>query len=139
ILNNTGGEKIVTLGEEMKTKMMDDVGVFRTADGMASAIEKMRELRQRYKNVSIDDHGKRFNTDLLNAWEPGCVLDVARATAVPAHARLERRGANAREGHPKHNDTESVKHPVPWMDGDQVRWGYRRGPSTQGEPKEPDY
>ncbi len=139
ILNNTGGEKIITLGEEMKTKMMDDVGVFRTADGMASAIEKMRELRQRYKNISIDDHGKRFNTDLLNAWELGCLLDVALATAVSAHARPESRGAHAREDFPKRNDTEWLKHTMAWMDGDQVRLEYKPVTITKYEPKERVY
>src|SRR5690606_10288177 len=65
ILNSNGKEKIVHIAEEMKTKMMDDVGVFRTAEGMASAEQKIRELRERYQHISVDDHGKRFNTDLL--------------------------------------------------------------------------
>ncbi|UYN92468.1 MAG: succinate dehydrogenase flavoprotein subunit [Anaerolineales bacterium] len=139
ILGKSGGEKIVTLGEEMKTKMMDDVGVFRTAEGMTSAIEKMRELRERYKNISVDDHGKRFNTDLLNAWELGCLLDVALATAVSAEARPESRGAHAREDFPKRNDTEWLKHTLAWMDGNQVRLEYKPVTITKYEPKERVY
>jgi succinate dehydrogenase / fumarate reductase flavoprotein subunit len=80
LLKNTGGEKVVTISEEMKVKMMDDVGVFRSEAGMSSAVDKLRELRQRYKKVSVEDQGRKFNTDLLNAWELGCLLDVALVT-----------------------------------------------------------
>ncbi len=139
ILSNKGGEKIVTLGEEMKMKMMDDVGVFRTAEGMQSAAEKMRELRSRYSNVSVDDHGRRFNTDLLNAWELGCLLDVALVTAVSAEARPESRGAHSREDFPKRDDTDWLKHTLAWLDGDQVKLDYKPVTITKHQPMERVY
>jgi succinate dehydrogenase / fumarate reductase flavoprotein subunit len=139
ILNKEGGEKVVTLGEEMKTKMMDDVGVFRTAEGMASAEQKIRELRERYKNVGVDDHGKRFNTDLLNAWELGCLLDVALVTAVSAAARPESRGAHAREDFPKRDDANWLKHTMATLKDGQVSLEYKPVTITKYEPKERVY
>lgn len=139
ILSNNGSEKIVHIGEEMKTKMMDDVGVFRTAEGMASAEQKIRELRERYKHVSVDDHGKRFNTDLLNAWELGCLLDVALATTVSAAARPESRGAHAREDFPKRNDAEWLKHTMATLKDDKVTLDYKPVTLTKYEPKERVY
>ncbi|MBX3048216.1 MAG: FAD-dependent oxidoreductase [Anaerolineales bacterium] len=139
ILSNQGGEKIVTLGEEMKMKMMDDVGVFRTAEGMQSAAEKMRELRGRYPNISVDDHGRRFNTDLLNAWELGCLLDVALVTAVSAEARPESRGAHSREDFPKRDDVDWLKHTLAWLDGDQVKLDYKPVTITKHQPMERVY
>jgi succinate dehydrogenase / fumarate reductase flavoprotein subunit len=139
ILNNTGTEKIVHVSEEMKIKMMDDVGVFRTSAGMKSAEVKIRELRERYKNISVDDHGKRFNSDLLNAWELGCLLDVALATTVAAEARQESRGAHAREDFPKRDDPNWLKHSLVWLNGDEVKLDYKPVTITKYEPKERVY
>jgi succinate dehydrogenase / fumarate reductase flavoprotein subunit len=139
LLNAHGGEKVVHLAEEMKTKMMDDVGVFRTSEGMKSAEAKIRELRERYKKITIDDHGKRFNTDLLNAWELGCLLDVALVTTVSAEARPESRGAHAREDFPKRDDANWLKHTMAWMQNDQVKLDYKPVTITKYEPKERVY
>ncbi len=134
LLNGSGSEKVVHIAEEMKNKMMDDVGVFRTAEGMQSAEQKMRELRQRYQNIHVDDHGKRFNTDLLNAWELGCLLDVALVTTVSAAARMESRGAHAREDFPKRDDANWMKHTLAWMAGDQVKLEYKPVSVTKYQP-----
>ena len=97
LLNNSGGERAALISEEMKSEMMDNVGIFRTEEGMQAAETKMIELRERYQKIGVDDHGKVFNTDLLNTWELGCLLDVAQVTAASAVARKESRGAHARK------------------------------------------
>ncbi|HEX9595644.1 MAG TPA: FAD-dependent oxidoreductase, partial [Anaerolineales bacterium] len=139
LLSGSGGERIVHIGEEMKLKMMDDVGVFRTAEGMKSAEEKVRELRQRFAKISVDDHGRKFNTDLLNAWELGCMLDVALATTISAEARQESRGAHAREDFPKRDDPNWMKHSLAWLDGDQVKLDYKPVVVTKYQPMERVY
>ena len=139
ILSSTGGERLVHISEEMKTKMMDDVGVFRTAQGMQSAEQKIRELRQRYQKISVDDHGRKFNSDLLNAWELGCMLDVALTTAVSAEARQESRGAHAREDFPKRDDPNWMKHTLAWLEDDQVKLDYKPVAVTKYQPMERVY
>jgi len=139
LLKNTGGEKVVTISEEMKVKMMDDVGVFRSEAGMSSAVDKLRELRQRYKKVSVEDQGRKFNTDLLNAWELGCLLDVALVTAAGALARQESRGAHAREDFPKRDDANWMRHTLAWLDGDAVRLDYKPVAVTKYQPMERVY
>lgn len=134
LLKSTGGEKVVTISEEMKIKMMDDVGVFRGEAGMRSAEQKMRELRERYKKVSVEDQGRKFNTDLLNAWELGCLLDVALVTSVCALARQESRGAHAREDFPKRDDANWMKHTLAWLEGDHVRLDYKSVAVTKYQP-----
>ncbi|MGH2582493.1 MAG: FAD-dependent oxidoreductase [Anaerolineales bacterium] len=132
-------EKIATISEEMKLTMMDKVGVFRAAAAMQSAEQKLRELRGRYQNVSIDDQGRRFNTDMLNAWELGCLLDAALVTAVSAIAREESRGAHAREDFPKRDDANWMKHTLAWLEGDQVRLDYKPVSVTKYQPMERVY
>jgi succinate dehydrogenase / fumarate reductase flavoprotein subunit len=91
--------------------MTDNVGVFRTHELMETAINELSQLREEFdRNLQIDDKGERFNTDLLEAWELGCLLELAHVTAVSAQARPESRGGHARDDYPERNDEEWLKH-----------------------------
>jgi len=78
-----GTEKVVDIAREMKEVMFEHVGVFRVEDGMQQALDKVRELKERFKHISIDDHGKKFNTDVFNAWELANLLDTQRKPRRP--------------------------------------------------------
>ncbi len=107
----SGSTKPYQLRSEMQKTMMNDVGVFRTAEGIQEAINTLRRLKDQYKNnLGIDDRGKRFNSDLMEAWELGCLLDLAEITAVSALARQESRGAHSREDFPKRDDEKWLVH-----------------------------
>jgi succinate dehydrogenase / fumarate reductase flavoprotein subunit len=104
---------------EMRHIMMKHVGVFRTAEGMQAAIETIRRLKDQYRNdLAVDDRGRRFNTDLLEAWELGCLLDIAEVTAVSALARQESRGAHSREDFPKRDDAKWMVHTLAYRADD---------------------
>ncbi|HVN56433.1 MAG TPA: FAD-binding protein, partial [Anaerolineaceae bacterium] len=110
LLQGDGTQKPAVIGKEMRAVMFDDVGVFRTHEGLERAIEKVQELRERYRHVKVVDRTKVFNMDLLNAWELGNLLDLALVTAVSAQARTESRGAHAREDFPSRDDANWLKH-----------------------------
>lgn len=134
------GERVSTIAEEMKETMMEHVGVFRTAEGMQQALTKLRELKERYRNLKLDDSGKVFNTELLNAWEIGNLLDLALVTTVSALARKESRGAHAREDYPKRDDKNWLKHTLAWLDeGGEVNLRYKPVVITRYPPKERTY
>ncbi len=135
----SGREKAVTIGRELKSVMFDDVGVFRTAAGLHAAVEKVRELRERFKDVRVSDSGKIFNMDLLNTWELSNMLDLALVTAVAAEARTESRGGHAREDFPQRDDTNWLKHSLAWFDGQDVNLGYKPVVITNYVPKERVY
>ncbi len=109
--NGTGEFKIYQLRQKMQKSMTDNVGVFRTEETITKAIEDLREIRHEYNTkIQIDDKGHSFNTDLLEAWELGCLLELAEVTAISALARTESRGGHARDDYPERNDEEWLKH-----------------------------
>ncbi|MHB0924083.1 MAG: FAD-dependent oxidoreductase [Bellilinea sp.] len=139
LMNGSGREKAANLGREMRQVMMDNVGVFRTEEGLAQAVEKVQELRERFKQVKVGDTSKIFNTELLNTWELGNMLDLALVTSITALDRKESRGAHARDDFPSRDDQNWLKHSLAWMDGDKLRLDYKPVVITKYAPKERVY
>ncbi len=137
--NANGNERIAEIGKEMKEVMFDKVGVFRTEEGMSEALEKIRELKARFKNIKLDDRGTVFNMDLLNAWELSNLLDIAEVTAASALNRKESRGAHARDDYPERDDKKWMKHTLAWLQDGKVKLDYKDVVYTRFKPKKRVY
>ena len=105
-----GKEKIAQLRKELQETMDKNAQVFRTEETLNEALEKVAELRKRYENISIQDQGKRFNTDLLEAIELGFLLDLAEVTVIACRERRESRGAHLREDYTERDDKKFMVH-----------------------------
>jgi succinate dehydrogenase / fumarate reductase flavoprotein subunit len=134
-----GSAKVFEIRKKMQEVMFDHVSVFRTEDGMKKALEVVRELKNQYKGVRVDDQGMVFNTDLLEAWETGCLLDSAEVTTVSALERKESRGAHAREDFPDRLDKKWLKHTMAFLEPDGVKLKYKPVTITRFKPKERVY
>jgi succinate dehydrogenase / fumarate reductase, flavoprotein subunit len=128
-----------SLREKMQMEMMEKVGVYRSENAMAEAIEILADLRARYKEVRIQDTGKSFNTDLLDILELGNLLDLSLITAASARNRKESRGAHSREDFPDRDDKEWLKHTLAYLEGDSVRIDYKPVDTSKWEPKARTY
>ncbi|PZG88363.1 succinate dehydrogenase flavoprotein subunit [Streptomyces sp. NTH33] len=141
---STGNERVAELRRELQEAMDANVMVFRTEQTIKTAVEKIAELRERYKNVAIQDKGKRFNTDLLEAVELGNLLDLAEVMAVSALARKESRGGHYREDYPSRDDVNFMRHTMAYRevgaDGSEtVRLDYKPVVQTRYQPMERKY
>ncbi|MGW0080515.1 succinate dehydrogenase flavoprotein subunit [Streptomyces sp. NPDC003393] len=141
---STGTERVANIRRELQETMDANVMVFRTEQTIKTAVEKIAELRDRYKNVAIQDKGKRFNTDLLEAIELGNLLDLAEVMAVSALARKESRGGHYREDYPNRDDVNFMRHTMAYRevgaDGtESIRLDYKPVVQTRYQPMERKY
>ncbi len=125
--------------DEMQSVMMEKVGVYRREEEMQEAVTSIRQLRERYRQVRVQDTGKRFNTDLLELIELGNLLDLSLVTAVSALNRTESRGAHSREDHPQRDDDNWLKHTLAYLEGETVRLDFRPVDISIWEPKPRTY
>ncbi len=118
VLTNNGTERVPALRVELQQGMTDNAGVFRTEETLKIQIENIKVLRERYKNIRIDDKSKIFNTELQEAIEFGHMLDYSLFIVESALARKESRGAHYREDFDKRDDENFLKHTMAYMDED---------------------
>ena len=142
--SSTGTERVATLRKEMQETMDMNAQVYRTEATLKQALVDVQELKRRYADVSIQDKGTRYNTDLLEAIELGFLLDLAEVTVVGALERKESRGGHAREDYPTRDDINFMRHTMAYKStgaaGEEyVRLDYKPVVITRYEPMERKY
>ena len=116
-LRADGTENAAELREALQQSMDAGAQVFRTAESLTTTLARVRDLRQRYQAVRVQDTGERFNTDLLEAVELGFLLDLAEVLVVGALARQESRGGHFREDFPARDDKLFLNHTMAYLRG----------------------
>lgn len=136
----SSGERVAELRSTLQETMDADAQVFRTAETLTNALSVIRSLQERYANVTVQDKGRRFNTDLLEAIEVGFLIDVAEVVVVGALAREESRGGHFREDFPTRDDELFLRHTMAYRDAELgVRLDYKPVTVTRYPPMERKY
>jgi fumarate reductase flavoprotein subunit len=113
-----GREPISAIREEMQETMEQGAGIYRSADSMTKAADRLRDLQDRFRSVRISDHSRTFNTELVAALELSAMLDVAEAIVHSAARREESRGAHQRTDFPARDDKRYLAHSLIHRDPD---------------------
>jgi succinate dehydrogenase / fumarate reductase, flavoprotein subunit len=144
----TGSERVAAIRSDLQATMDLNAQVYRTEGSLKQALGDIEGLKLRYANVSVQDKGRRFNTDLLEGIELGFLLDLAEVLVVSALAREESRGGHFREDHPNRDDVNFMRHTMAYRedstDGEgeatySIRLDYKPVAQTRYRPMERKY
>ena len=133
------GRRVSEIKYDLGTTMDKYVAVFRDQEGIQTALEVVRRLKEEAKTAYVDDRGSIFNQDVLGAIELGYMLDNAELTCLGALERKESRGAQYRTDFPERNDDEWLKHIDLSRNGEGPEISYSDVTMTQWEPQERTY
>jgi succinate dehydrogenase / fumarate reductase flavoprotein subunit len=146
VRNSKGTEKVAVLRKELQDTMDKNAQVYRTEESLNEALDKIAELRVRYENISVQDKGQRFNTDLLEAIELGFLLDLAEVLAFTSRERRESRGGHFREDFETRDDKKFMVHSMAYLTdkkakkpGDNIKLDWKPVVITNYQPMERKY
>jgi len=134
ISHKEGTERVPAIRDEMRRIMNEKAWIYRNGDQLQSALKEIRELRQRFKNIRVEDGGKPFNTGFLGALQLDFMLELAEVTVVSALPRNESRGAHSRLDYPKRDDQNWLKHTLAYYTADKPRLEYIPITITKWQP-----
>jgi succinate dehydrogenase / fumarate reductase, flavoprotein subunit len=109
---NEGSERPWQVREELGRTLTQRLGLVRTKDKMASALDHMKDLKVRARRVRLEDHGKIFNSDLVTALELNSLVELAETAIAGGLARQESRGAHYRRDFPERDDANWLRHTI---------------------------
>jgi succinate dehydrogenase flavoprotein subunit len=126
MLGRPEGFNAADIRTELQDNMFDLAFVVRTEEGLRKMQEILGNLRERFDGVYVQDTGKMYNTELMEAVELGFLLDNADALVAAALARDESRGGHFRDDHPLRDDANWLKHSLAYRDADgSIRLEYK--------------
>ena len=139
LMESNGKERIGPILADMQDVMMENVSVFRQKSSLNAALEKIRDLKELYKRIGVQDKGRCFNRNLLDAIELGHMLDLAEVITLGALHRTESRGSHCREDFPERNDESWLAHTMVRYTRNGPELFYKPVTITKFQPKERKY
>jgi succinate dehydrogenase / fumarate reductase flavoprotein subunit len=138
-LAREGSENIYDIRTELRETMDTHMGIFRVEDELIEAVNKIKELKWKFRNIRITDKSKVYNTDLISALELENMLDVAEVIALSALTRKESRGAHYRLDYRNRDDKNWLKHTLAYQTPEGIKLEYAPVRITKWQPGERKY
>jgi succinate dehydrogenase / fumarate reductase flavoprotein subunit len=139
LFESKGNERVPVIREAMQRLMTEKCSVFRERDSLQQALTEIRQLKERYSNLSLANKGTRFNYELQEALELGNMLETAETIAFSALQREESRGAHYRKDFPERNDKEWLKHTLVYATPEGLTLRYKTFTVTRFPPEKRRY
>ena len=120
--------------------MEASAGIYRAAASLSQAVDTLRGLQERARDLRVEDQSRTFNTERIAALELSFMLDIAEAIVASALHRQESRGAHQRTDFPRRDDDRFLAHSVAERQADgSCRVGYLPVTITRWPPGERVY
>lgn len=139
IFKREEGESPSVIRNEMNRSMEEFAGIFRDRAKLDTGLNKIRELKERFKKVSLTDKGDNYNNEILSVLELGHMLDIAESILLGGMNREESRGSHYRTDFPKRDDKNWLKHTIVSKESGELKVKYKKVVLTRFEPEERKY
>lgn len=125
LLSRKGSENVHQLHDEMADTMISYVTVKRDNEDLQKAMEKLKEIRERYQNIQLDDTGTLLNQTYTFANQFRYMLELALVITKGALLRNEFRGSHFKPEFPARDDENWLKHTIATYHPDEPVITYR--------------
>ncbi len=115
LLDGDGTENVYELKDEIGRILTKYVHIFRTGEGLQIAVDELKKIVARTKNVKVRTSAPGMNPELSVALRVEGMAKQAYTIAKGALDRTESRGAHYREDYPARDDKN-------WLNRTLVRW-----------------
>jgi succinate dehydrogenase / fumarate reductase flavoprotein subunit len=139
LMQNAGKENPYRIRRELREAMDRHAGVYRDGKSMAEGLAKISALRERFKQVSVQDKGRVYNSNLMHVLETANLLELAEVLLTAALAREESRGAHSRRDFTTRDDDKFLKHTLVTRDNGRPKLDYKSVTITRWKPVERKY
>ncbi|ABO67945.1 MULTISPECIES: succinate dehydrogenase flavoprotein subunit [Geobacillus] len=139
ILSMDGTENAYVLHKELGEWMTANVTIVRYNDRLLKTDEKIQELMERYKNISVTDTAKWSNQGATFIRQLYNMLQLARVITLGAYNRNESRGAHYKPEFPERNDKEWLKTTMARYTPDGPSFHYEDVDVSLIKPRKRDY
>lgn len=139
LLKQSGTESPAQIRRELRVLMDKHADVYRTGESMKEGLGRIAELKQRFREISVQDKSRIYNTNLVQVLETENMLDLAEVLLFAGLAREESRGGHTRTDFPKRDDENFLAHSMAYYTDGTPRLQYKPVTISNWKPVERKY
>jgi len=113
-------DDFAAMRETLMDIMWSDVGILRSAEGLARGAAALDDLAKQVQRSGVADSDRRYNLTWMDRLNLENLVQVSRAICAAAIARVDSRGAHFREDYPSTSDLSTSRYTVVRMKNDMI-------------------
>ena len=139
ILEMDGTENAYVLHKELGEWMTNNMTVVRFNNKLEETIDKIKELKQRYRKININDTARWNNAGVAFTRQLWNMMELSEAMTLGALLRNESRGAHYKPDFPDRNDEEFLKTTIAKWTAEGPQISYEEVDVSLIKPRKRDY